>query len=35
VTSADLQRVAATYLTAANRTVVDRRPAAPEKGNLP
>jgi predicted Zn-dependent peptidase len=28
VTSADLQRVAATYLTPANRTVVDRRPAA-------
>ncbi|HEV8335766.1 MAG TPA: pitrilysin family protein [Candidatus Polarisedimenticolia bacterium] len=27
VTSADLQRVAATYLTAANRTVVDRKPA--------
>jgi predicted Zn-dependent peptidase len=30
VTSADLQRVAAKYLTAANRTVVDRKPAAPE-----
>ena len=28
VTSADLQRVAATYLTVANRTVVDRKPAA-------
>jgi predicted Zn-dependent peptidase len=28
VTSADLQRVAAKYLTAANRTVVDRKPAA-------
>ena len=27
VTSADLQRVATTYLTAANRTVVDRKPA--------
>ncbi|MBK8595996.1 MAG: insulinase family protein [Holophagales bacterium] len=27
VTSADLARVASTYLTAANRTVVDRRPA--------
>ncbi|HVR09601.1 MAG TPA: pitrilysin family protein [Thermoanaerobaculia bacterium] len=41
VTSADLQRVAATYLTAANRTVVDRRPvssgqpAAKGKGNAP
>jgi predicted Zn-dependent peptidase len=32
VTSADLKRVAATYLTAANRTVVDRRPAGGEKG---
>ena len=30
VTSADLQRVAAKYLTPANRTVVDRKPAAPE-----
>ena len=29
VTSADLQRVAKTYLTRANRTVIDRRPAAP------
>jgi predicted Zn-dependent peptidase len=28
VTSADLQRVAKTYLTPANRTVIDRRPAA-------
>jgi predicted Zn-dependent peptidase len=28
VTSADLQRVAKTYLTTANRTVIDRRPAA-------
>ncbi len=28
VSSADLQRVARTYLTAANRTVIDRRPAA-------
>jgi predicted Zn-dependent peptidase len=28
VTSADLQRVAATYLVPANRTVIDRRPAA-------
>jgi zinc protease len=28
VTSADLQRVAATYLTAANRTTIDRKPAA-------
>jgi predicted Zn-dependent peptidase len=28
VTSADLQRVARTYLTAANRTVIDRKPAA-------
>jgi len=27
VTSADIQRVAATYLTAANRTVIDRKPA--------
>jgi predicted Zn-dependent peptidase len=27
VTSADLQRVANTYLTVANRTVVDRKPA--------
>ncbi len=27
VTVADLQRVAAKYLTAANRTVVDRQPA--------
>jgi len=27
VTSADLQRVASTYLTVANRTVVDRKPA--------
>ncbi|HVT57119.1 MAG TPA: pitrilysin family protein [Thermoanaerobaculia bacterium] len=35
VTSADLQRVAATYLTAANRTVVDRQPAAEKKGNAP
>jgi len=30
VTVADLQRVAAKYLTAANRTVVDRKPAAPQ-----
>ena len=30
VTSADLARVAGTYLTAANRTVVDRRPAPKE-----
>ncbi len=29
VTSADLKRVAATYLTADNRTVVDRKPAPP------
>ncbi|HVT18211.1 MAG TPA: pitrilysin family protein [Thermoanaerobaculia bacterium] len=38
VTSADVQRVAATYLTAANRTVIDRRPAATateKKGNTP
>ncbi len=28
VTSADLQRVAKTYLTTANRTVIDRKPAA-------
>jgi zinc protease len=28
VTSADLRRVASTYLTVANRTVVDRKPAA-------
>jgi len=28
VTSADLQRVAAAYLTRANRTVIDRKPAA-------
>jgi predicted Zn-dependent peptidase len=27
VSSADIQRVAATYLTAANRTVIDRKPA--------
>ncbi len=32
VTGKDLARVAATYLTAANRTVVDRKPAPPEKG---
>jgi predicted Zn-dependent peptidase len=34
VTSADLQRVAARYLTAKNRTLVDRQPAAapPAKG---
>lgn len=31
VTVADLKRVAATYLTPANRTWVDRRPAAPQK----
>jgi predicted Zn-dependent peptidase len=30
VTTADLARVAATYLTRANRTVVDRRPAPQE-----
>ncbi|HSB62008.1 MAG TPA: pitrilysin family protein [Vicinamibacteria bacterium] len=29
VSSADLRRVAATYLTVANRTVVDRKPAPP------
>lgn len=29
VTSAQIQRVAATYLTKANRSVIDRRPAAP------
>jgi zinc protease len=29
VTSADVQRVAAAYLTATNRTVIDRRPAPP------
>jgi zinc protease len=29
VSAADLQRVATTYLTAANRTVIDRRPAPP------
>ena len=28
VTSADVQRVAATYLTRANRSVIDRKPAA-------
>jgi zinc protease len=28
VTPADVQRVAATYLTVANRTVIDRKPAA-------
>ncbi|HEY9106529.1 MAG TPA: insulinase family protein, partial [Roseateles sp.] len=28
VTSADVQRVAATYLTKANRSVIDRKPAA-------
>ncbi len=33
VTSADLQRVATTYLTKANRTVVDRKPAAPSRNN--
>jgi predicted Zn-dependent peptidase len=27
VTSADLQRVATTYLTVPNRTVIDRKPA--------
>src|SRR5206468_1420174 len=32
VTSADLQRVASTYLTAANRTVVDRTPAPAAAG---
>jgi predicted Zn-dependent peptidase len=32
VTAADLKRVAAKYLTTANRTVVDRRPAAAAKG---
>ncbi|MBX9402207.1 insulinase family protein [Lysobacter sp. BMK333-48F3] len=32
VTSADLQRVAKTYLTRANRTVIDRRPAAMMQG---
>jgi len=31
VTSDDLKRVATTYLTAANRTVVDRKPAPPAK----
>jgi zinc protease len=31
VTAADLQRVASTYLTVPNRTLVDRRPAAAEK----
>jgi zinc protease len=30
VTSADLQRVAARYLTVKNRTLVDRQPASPE-----
>jgi predicted Zn-dependent peptidase len=29
VTAADVQRVAGTYLTAANRTVIDRKPAPP------
>jgi predicted Zn-dependent peptidase len=29
VTAADVQRAARTYFKAANRTVVDRRPAAP------
>jgi zinc protease len=28
VTSSDLQRVATTYLTRANRTVIDRKPQA-------
>jgi predicted Zn-dependent peptidase len=28
VTSADVQRVATTYLTKANRSVIDRKPAA-------
>jgi len=32
VTTADVQRVAKTYLTVANRTVVDRKPAAPPAG---
>ena len=30
VSSADVQRVAKTYLVAANRTVIDRKPAAPK-----
>jgi zinc protease len=33
VTSADLQRVAAAYLTKSNRTLVDRKPAAPAVKN--
>ena len=33
VTSADVARAAATWLTAANRTVVDRRPAAPDEAS--
>lgn len=32
VTSADVQRAAATYLTAANRSVIDRRPAGAAPG---
>jgi predicted Zn-dependent peptidase len=32
VTGADLKRVAGKYLTVANRTVVDRRPAPAPKG---
>ncbi|WP_275041311.1 hypothetical protein [Massilia sp. 9096] len=28
MTSADIQRTAATYLVLANRTVIDRKPAA-------
>ncbi len=35
VTSADLQRVAKTYLTRANRTVIDRVPAAMAKAPAP
>jgi hypothetical protein len=35
VTSADLARVASTYLTAANRTVVDRRPAPQKPAEKP
>jgi predicted Zn-dependent peptidase len=35
VTSADIQRVAATYLTRANRTVIDRKPAAKSAAPAP
>ena len=34
VTSADVQRVAAKYLTVANRTVIDRKPAPQATSDL-